>query len=94
MTGYIDDADIEMMRRVARPFSDREIDVGYRARNLPPYFGRFGRTKAEIGERLLTALRSSGFRLDISLDPAKSLAGARVAALSGKLPFHPRLRKW
>jgi hypothetical protein len=75
LTGYIDDADVAMMHRIARPFAEREIEVGYRARNLPPYFGRFGRMKAEIGERFLAASMGSGLRLDISVDPKQSLAG-------------------
>jgi hypothetical protein len=75
LTGYIDDADIAMMRRFARPFADREIDVGYRARNLPPYFGRFSRLKAEIGERFLAPAQGFGLRVDISLDPKDVLVG-------------------
>jgi hypothetical protein len=75
LTGYIDDADVAMMHRMARPFTEREIDVGYRARDLPPYFGHFGRLKAEIGTRFLAASTHSGLRLDISLDPKQSLAG-------------------
>jgi hypothetical protein len=70
LTGYIDDADIALMRRFARPFGDREIDVGYRAKNLPPYFGRFSRLKAEIGERFLAAAQGSGLNLDITLGDA------------------------
>jgi hypothetical protein len=75
LTGYIDDADVAMMHRAARPFTEREIDVGYRARDLPPYFGRFGGMKAEIGRRFLAASTRSGLQLDISLDPKRSLAG-------------------
>ena len=59
-----------MMRGIARPFVDRDIDVGYRAKNLPAYFGRFSRLKAEIGERFLAAARRSNLRLDISLGDA------------------------
>ena len=70
LTGYIDDADIAMMRRLARPFADRDIDVGYRAKNLPAYFGRFSRLKAEIGERFLAAAQGSSLRLNISLGDA------------------------
>ncbi len=75
LTGFIDDADIAMMRRLARPFEVREIDVGYRARNLPPYIGRYGRLKAKIGERFLEASRGTGLRLDISLDAKDTLSG-------------------
>jgi hypothetical protein len=70
LTGYIDDADIAMMQRLARPFKEREIDVGYRAKYLPAYFGRHGRLKAEIGERFLAAAQGRGLRLDILLGDA------------------------
>jgi hypothetical protein len=70
LTGYIDDADVAMTRRVARPFPDREIDVGYRAKDLPPHFGRFGRLKAAIGEKFLGAAQGRGWHLDIGLGDA------------------------
>ncbi len=75
MTGYLDDADIAMMRRLARPFEARDIDVGYRAKSLPPYFGRFGRLKAEIGKRFRGSFNGQGLLLDISVDPKHALMG-------------------
>ena len=75
MTGYIDDADVAMMSRAARPFEERGIDVGYRARSLPPYFGRFGRLKADIGDRFKTSFAGSGLRLDISVDGRDTFIG-------------------
>ena len=87
LTGFIDDADIAMMRRLARPFEARDIDVGYRARDLPPYVGRYGRLKAEIGERFLQASRGTGLRLDISLDTNDSLPGDRWLRFLGNCRF-------
>jgi hypothetical protein len=75
LTGFIDDADVAMLSRLERPFSERAIEVGYRARRLPPYFGRFGLLKTEIGERFLSACAGSDLKLDISLDPGDALVG-------------------
>jgi glycosyltransferase involved in cell wall biosynthesis len=75
MTGYLDEADIAMTRRLARPFEARDIDIGYRAKSLPPYFGRFGRLKAEVGERFRASYTGKGLSLDISVDPRHALMG-------------------
>ena len=46
--------------------AERTIDIGYRARNLPPWLGRHGYMKTEIAE-VFTA-RNEGFdlKLDVS----------------------------
>jgi hypothetical protein len=67
LTGFIDDADVAIMKRFARPFADRTKDVGYRARDLPPNFGRFSRLKAQIGEQFLGAAQGRGLQLDIAV---------------------------
>jgi hypothetical protein len=75
LTGYVDDADIELAARAAKPFAERPIDIGYRAADLPPQFGRFGRQKAEIARHALSGLSNSGLRLDISTQPASMIEG-------------------
>ena len=75
LTGFVDDADIALMRRLARPFEERAIDVGYRAKSLPAYFGRFGRLKAEIGRQFAQSFHGVGLALDISVDPDDTLLG-------------------
>jgi hypothetical protein len=77
LTGYIDDADVDFMSRIAKPFGDRAIDIGYRAADLPPQFGRFGRQKADIARHIVTHLASSGLRLDISTAPEAMIQGDR-----------------
>jgi hypothetical protein len=74
-TGYVDDADIELMSRYALPFKQRRIDVGYRARDLPAYFGRFGRMKAAIGDRFRETMSNRGLCLDISTRPEDTFGG-------------------
>lgn len=75
LTGYVDDADIELAGRVAKPLAARSIDIGYRAADLPPQFGRFGRQKADIARFALSGLRDSGLRLDISTEPGSMIQG-------------------
>jgi hypothetical protein len=67
LTGFVDDADIPLALRYGKPFKTRDIDVGYRAKTLPAYFGRFGRMKSEIGTNFIAAMGGRGLRLDISV---------------------------
>ncbi len=66
LTGYVDDADVEAMGKGARPFGERPIDVSYRARDLPPNFGRHGQLKAKLGERFGARAQGRGLALDLS----------------------------
>lgn len=66
LTGYVEDADIGAMNGRARPFAARAIDVGYRARRLPPQFGSHGRLKTELGERFQRAVGGRPLVLDFS----------------------------
>jgi hypothetical protein len=52
--------------RLRIPDAERSIDIGYRARPTPPYFGRGGMEKMEIGERFAAAAQGRGLALDIS----------------------------
>jgi hypothetical protein len=75
LTGYIDDADVASMRKFAVPFRNRAIDVGYRAKALPAYFGTIGRIKAELGDRFMSGMADRNLKLDISTRPEKVLVG-------------------
>jgi hypothetical protein len=87
LTGFVDDADVELVDKVARPFAEREIDVGYRARKLPPQFGSFGLRKAAIGERFLRHMAGTQLRLDISLRPEDVLNGDEWLRFLGNSRF-------
>lgn len=75
-TGYIADSWLERWRH-PRPFAARTIDVSYRARKLPPNFGRIGHVKGVIGERFAAQPAAAGLTLDFSTDPDDLLAGPR-----------------
>ena len=71
-TGYIDDALVDFPRL---PFHKRNIDIGYRARKLLPYFGGIGETKWQIGLRVAERARSAGLQTDIIIGDSGTLLG-------------------
>ena len=87
-TGYIDPVDRDLLARAAKPRNQRTIDVGYRARNLGPEFGRAGRLKSEIGQIFTERLPSlHGLRLDISTSPEDVISGDAWLAFLGNCRF-------
>lgn len=85
LTGYVDPLDEAILARVALPHRERQIDVAYRARDLPPNFGRAGQLKAEIGRRFIEGLPADhGLRLDISTDPDATIVGDEWLAFLGR----------
>jgi hypothetical protein len=75
-TGYVADSWLDRWRH-PRPFAERAIDVSYRARKLPPNFGRIGHIKGVIGERFAAHPATAGLRLDLSTDPGDLMIGPR-----------------
>ena len=63
LPGYVPD---ELVGRQVAPMSERPIDVGYRGRDLPIWFGRLGREKTEIGRAFIEHVAGRGLRCDIS----------------------------
>jgi hypothetical protein len=66
MPAYVSPDMVAEAQRLFRPDAERRIDVGYRTRPTPPYFGRGGVEKMEIGELFAERAAASGLRLDIS----------------------------
>jgi hypothetical protein len=75
-TGYIADSWLRRFRD-PKPHSVRNIDVSYRARQLPPNFGRLGWIKGHIGERFATHPATASLKLDISTQDADLVPGSR-----------------
>lgn len=71
-TGYIDDS---LLYFQPAPRYGRPIDIGYRARRLPPYFGRLGETKWRIGQYVNQLCRKTDLVTDIVLGDAGALNG-------------------
>jgi hypothetical protein len=87
LTGYVDDADVAIMQRFSVPFRERKIDVGYRAKALPVYFGRLGRMKSELGDRFRSGMTGRGLKLDISTHPCDVLVGDAWLQFLGNCRF-------
>jgi hypothetical protein len=67
-TGFVDDRAAGAMIRLPRPHALRDLDIVYRARNLPYHVGHHGQLKHEIAQIVEPAARAAGLRTDISTD--------------------------
>ncbi len=72
-TGYVNESLID---RARKPFVDRRIDIGYRAKKLLPYFGRLGEVKWTIGRDVDARAKLAGLNVDISVGDKSTLLGA------------------
>lgn len=65
-TGYIDEENAARYETMTKPYAERPIDIGYRARKLPYYFGKHGQLKYEISVEFQKVLKGTDFVFDIS----------------------------
>jgi hypothetical protein len=63
LTGYVPE---NLLGRPTRPLSERPMDIGYRARDLPFWFGRLSREKVWIGRRFAELAPRYGLHVDIA----------------------------
>ena len=63
LTGYVDPA---LLRSSVPAWRDRPIDVGYRARKLPPWLGALGQEKHRIADHFVAVAPRYGLKTDIS----------------------------
>lgn len=86
LTGYVEDSEIARFRRLSRPWEKRTVDVAYRARALPPNYGRLACQKSEIGLRFL---EMAGNRLvcDIAVDADRAIVGDDWCRFLGNARF-------
>lgn len=63
LCGYVDAA---LSRRAVPPYAARPVDVGYRARELPPWLGALAQEKAGIAQRFGQACAPLGLQCDLS----------------------------
>jgi hypothetical protein len=75
LPGYVSEELVDVGRRFARPLEERTIDVGYRGRPLPAYFGHGAMEKQEIGRRFAELAGASGLRLDLAAGEGDRLYG-------------------
>ncbi len=74
LTGYVPD---NLIGRPLKPLDERKVDVGYRARDLPFWYGTLSREKAWIGKRFLELAPAYGLRCDIGLSEHDRIYGNR-----------------
>jgi hypothetical protein len=75
LPGYVSDELVEAGCRFSLPDAERPIDIGYRGRRLPAYFGRGGLEKYEIGVRFLERAKELDLTLDIAGEEADRIYG-------------------
>jgi hypothetical protein len=76
MTGFVPDDHAEIALRVGpRPVAERPIPLAYRGRRLGPAYGRLGRLKAEIGERMASEAAARGVPFDIGIEESDRIYG-------------------
>lgn len=63
LTGYVPD---NLLGRHVKPRAERTLDVGYRARALPFWFGRLSQEKVWVGRRFAELAPRYGLRCDIA----------------------------
>ncbi len=83
-TGYVDKSLLEVKHK---PFERRPFDIGYRARKLPPYFGRLGETKWTIGRDVERLASQAGLKTSIVVGPAGTLNGKAWIRLINNCKF-------
>ena len=64
---YVSEDMVAVADRLLVPEAGRPVDIGYRARPMPPYVGRGGLEKVDIASGFLERARDSGLRLDIRI---------------------------
>lgn len=75
LTGYVDEATVALTARRAKRHRKRSVDVGYRAWDSWPFYGRHGLLKGEIGRVFSRAAPEFGLVADISGEPRDALMG-------------------
>jgi hypothetical protein len=75
LTGYVSDQLIEFSLKFEKPFHLREVDVGYRARQLPFYLGRGAQEKSDIAIKFILYTRNLNLKLDIKLKESDRIYG-------------------
>lgn len=74
LTGYLDDGGLAVIRRFLR-FSRKDIDIGYRARNLPQWLGRHAHMKTIIADVFNQKVTKFRIKTDISTNPKDTFFG-------------------
>ncbi len=72
LTGYLDP---QLCKAVAPDYENRSVDIGYRARKLPGWYGKHAEQKWRIAEDLVAAMPHKTLIVDLSTKEADRLYG-------------------
>ena len=75
LPGYVSEDLLALASRFAKPSAQRAIDIGYRGRQLPYWFGKGSQEKHWIGVRFRELARDPGLTLDIESEEEKRFYG-------------------
>lgn len=75
LTGYLSDGIVERIRQLSSSTPEKDIDIGYRALNVLPCYGRSGLLKTRIGEVFAEKVPRYGLKADISTRPEDTFFG-------------------
>ena len=74
LTGYLDKGGMKSIEGFLNRIP-KDLDIGYRARNLPQWLGRHGFLKTQIAEAFIKNVNRFGLKTDISVDPKDTFMG-------------------
>lgn len=77
LTGYVPEA---LLQYPTPPIKNRRIDVGYRARKLPYWYGKLSVEKWKIVDDFLAHTKEDGLHTDLSYDENKRIYGKKWIA--------------
>jgi hypothetical protein len=75
LTGYLDDATVARVNRLAASIPTRSVDIGYRTGPPDPTLGRHGYRKGEVAAVFQTRVAPTSLVVDISSRPQDLLLG-------------------
>jgi len=80
LPGYVSDELVKLGHEFTKPSRDREIDIGYRGRQLPHLYGRGSQEKHLIGVRFRELADGLGLKLNIESEEDKRIYGKKYYA--------------
>ena len=87
LTGFVDLEEYKHYEKFRLSFSERSVDVSYRARDLPFYLGAGGQEKTFIASEFERRVHGLNFTIDISVDEKDRLYGDDWPRLLGNSRF-------
>jgi len=75
LTGYLADSTLERIEGIVARSSERPLDIGYRAFDPWPSWGRHGLAKVEVGRVVQARAAAHGLLVDISNNPQDTFIG-------------------